>query len=116
MHFFLRGTIHGSKYTYPNYPANDPRVMTIVVADPTPSANSNPMIQTKFFATVYIESIDLNITGSSPKGKGKGGAKDGPILTFRILPSQNYSSDRNDIIIGDATTPAGGPAVISLTD
>ena len=107
-----------ANYTYPNYPANDPRVMTIVVANPSAQDNSNPMIRTQLFITVYIEDIDPNAGNGNSKGNGRGGGLlgGGPVLSLRILPPQLYRSDRDDLVLGDDNTPPGSPAVVSLTD
>ncbi len=94
---------NGNNYSYPDYPANDPRIMTIMVANPNNVNNSNPMLTALFFVSVYIDRI--RSPGSS-----------GTHLRLRIMPPVNFSSDRSDIVVGDDTTLTGGPAVIGLID
>ena len=93
---------NGSTYTYPNYPGDDPRVMSIMVADPSPANNNNPQLTARYFVSVYIDRI---------RTPGNGAA----YLRMRILPTQTYSSDRTDIIVGDDSTPFTGPSVVGLT-
>ncbi len=93
---------NGNTYAFPNYPNSDPRVMTIMVADPSPANNSNPMLTARFFVSVYIDRI---------RSLGNGAT----YLRMRILPSNTFSSDRTDIIVGDASTPFTGPSVVGLT-
>lgn len=92
---------NGNTYTFPNYPADDPRIITIMVADPHLADNNNPMLTARFFVSVYVDRI---------RTPGNGIA----YLRMRILPSQTYSSDRSDIIVGDESTPFTGPSVIGL--
>lgn len=93
----------GNGYTYPNYPLDNPRVITIMVANPNPQDNSNPMITALFFVTVYIEDF---------KAPGKDNAR----MRMRILPASTYGSDRSDIIVGSSTTAITGPSVVGLTE
>jgi Flp pilus assembly protein TadG len=93
----------GNNYTYPSYPANDPRIMTIMVANPNPLNNSNPQVTALFFVSVYIEDIDRL-------------GNDRTRLRMRIMPPTDFSSDDGRIIVGDDATPITGPSVIGLTD
>lgn len=93
----------GNNYTFPNYPDGDPRIMTIMVADPSPANNNNPSLTARFFVSVYIERV--RVIGN-----------ESTFLRMRILPSNTYSSDRGDIIVGDDNTPFTGPSVVGLLD
>ena len=92
---------NGSTYTFPNYPADNPRIITIMVADPSLANNNNPMLTARFFISVYVERIRTLGHGAT-------------FMKIRILPSQTYSSDRSDIVVGDESTPYTGPSVIGL--
>lgn len=92
---------NGNTYTFPNYPADDPRIITIMVADKHPADNNNPVLIARYFVSVYVEAI------RTP-------GKDTTYLQIRILPSNTFSSDRSDIIAGDENTPFSGPSVIGL--
>jgi Flp pilus assembly protein TadG len=94
---------NGSNTTYPNYANDNPRTTTIMVANPNPANNNNPMLTALFFVSVYVEQIRT-------PGSGKG------YLRMRILPTNTFNSDRSDIIAGDENAPITGPSVISLTD
>jgi hypothetical protein len=90
----------GNNYTFPNYPSGDPRVMVIMVADPNPVDNNNPMLNARFFAPVYVD----RVTQSSGDTR----------LRFRILPTLNYSSEEPGLVIGDENTPDTGLAAVRL--
>jgi len=90
----------GANYTYPNYPPDDPRVMIIIVADPNPVTNSNPMITARRFAPVYVDTV------TQASGETR--------IRFRILPSLSYSSEDAGIVIGDENTPDTGIGVVKL--
>lgn len=92
---------NGNTYTFPDYPADDPRIITIMVADPNPADNNNPRLTARSFISVYVENI---------RSPGHGDV----YLTIRVLPSDTFSSDRSDIIVGDENTPFTGPSVIGL--
>ncbi len=95
---------NGSTYTFPNIPSDNPRVVTLMVADPNPANNSNPMLTARFFVSVYVDAIRY------VPGQGTS------FLKVRILPAQTFGSDRSDIIVGDDSTPFTGPSVVRLTD
>jgi len=92
----------GSTYNFPDYPSDDPRIITIMVADPNPADNSNPMITARYFVSVYIEGFRSDNIGT--------------FLQMRILPVHTFSSDRTGLIVGDDGTPFTGPSVIGLSD
>lgn len=92
---------NGSTFTFPNYPNDDPRVITIMVADPHPADNNNPTLTARFFVSAYIDRV---------RSIGNGNT----YLRLRIMPSNTYSSDRSDIIVGDESTPFTGPSVVGL--
>lgn len=73
----------GVNYTYPNYPANDPRVVFILVgADGYAANNSNPKLNLAYFVPAYI-------TGPVTKSKGSNAQA---LLHLRLLPSTGLSS------------------------
>ena len=90
----------GSNYTYPNYPAGSPRVVTLIVANPENRDNSNPQVTSVFFVPVYLESV------STPNNKSA-------FVNFRILPSRDYSSQDSTQVL-DPNAPITGPSVVSL--
>lgn len=91
----------GSNYTYPNYPAGDPRIMLLIVAPPNPYSNNNPTLNALFFVPVYLEST------RSPAGKNE-------YLRMRILPIVTYSSQDPTIALDTDTATITGPSVVSL--
>lgn len=91
----------GSNYNYPNYPADDARIMMIVVAPPNPAANNNPTLDARMLIPVYVEST------RSPAGKQE-------YIRFRILPSYTFNSQNPNIVIGDDSTVFGGPSVVAM--
>jgi Flp pilus assembly protein TadG len=93
----------GSRYVFPKYPDGDPRVVTIIIADPNPQDNSNPMVTARAIVPVYIESV------RSP------GNSDNYYLHLRILPGiPAYGSEDPGIEVGDDSTPDTGLAVVKL--
>jgi Flp pilus assembly protein TadG len=90
----------GSNYAYPNYPAKDPRIMTIMVADPSPANNNNPVITARFFVNVYVEAI-------------RRPAQKATYLRIRILPSVSYDSQDPNAIL-DADGAITGPSAVVL--
>lgn len=89
------------RYTFPNYHPDNPRIMTIMVADPNDEDNNNPVITARKFAPVYIESVQEV-------------GKDRYFLRIRILPKLNYSSSDPDVTPGDDSTPDTGVGVVRL--
>ncbi|HEX9996761.1 MAG TPA: hypothetical protein VGB45_06430, partial [Abditibacterium sp.] len=77
----------GSTYTYPNYPPTNPRIVTIIVADPSPANNNNPSLTIRFFAPVYLETINLGSLGT--------------FVRMRILPRREFSSSDPRIVLDD---------------
>ena len=73
----------GVNYSYPDYPANDPRVVFILVgADGYAANNSNPKLNLAYFVPAYI-------TGPVTKSKGSNAQA---LLHMRLLPSTGLSS------------------------
>ncbi len=91
----------GNNFTYPNYPADDPRIMVLVVALPSPANNSNPTVNAQFFVPVYIEST------SSPNKRDIS-------LRMRILPIVTYSSQDPLAVLDSDSAAITGPSVVSL--
>jgi Flp pilus assembly protein TadG len=89
-----------SSYTFPDYPQGDPRIVTIIIADPNPANNNNPQLNARFFAPVYMEEI---ITRSGDT-----------YVQMRILPFLTYNSDDPNVVVGDDSTPSIGLTVIKL--
>jgi len=89
-------------YTYPDYPQDDRRIMTIIVTPEYPSDNSNPRVLAKYFIPVYVEDV-----GTDKKTKDTW-------LQLRILPGRSYSSDNPGIVVGNSTTPDTGLSVVQL--
>lgn len=89
------------RYTFPNYQNDNPRIMTIMVADPNGQDNNNPLITARFFAPVYIESVQEV-------------GKDNFFIRMRILPKLTYSSTDPNVTPGDASTPDTGVGAIRL--
>ena len=92
-----------SSYTFPNYPTDDPRITTIVVADPHPADNNNPRVTARLLIPVYLERY------RAPAGKVT-------FLRMRILPTKTYSSEDPGIRLGDESTPDTGLSIIRLVD
>lgn len=90
----------GNNYTFPNYPAGDERVFSMIVADPNPLSNNNPTLNARFFVPVYIV-----------KTRTSSGNE---YLKLRILPSYTFSSTDPNVQIGDSTTAWTGENVITL--
>lgn len=90
----------GTNYTYPNYPPNSRRIVTLIVADPNPVDNNNPQVTARAMIPVYIETV-TTLTGNY-------------YLRMRILPSKIYTSDGVGVVPGDSSTPDYGLAVIRL--
>ena len=98
------------RYTFPNYQNDNPRIMTIMVANPNDADNSNAMITAVKFAPVYIESVH-----EVPKANKKDNEDDGMYyIRIRILPELTYSSTDPNLTPGDASTPDTGIGVIRL--
>jgi Flp pilus assembly protein TadG len=91
---------NGSNNTYPNYPAGDPRIITIMVADPSPANNNNPVVTARFFVNVYVESI-------------RRPAQKSTFLRIRILPTVSYDSQNSNVIV-DANGLITGPSAVVL--
>lgn len=93
---------NGSKYTFPDYPPNDRRIVTLIVADPHPVDNNNPVVTARAIVAVYIESV------RSP------GNSSNYYVRMRILPNKLYHTDDPGVVVGDDTTPDNGLAVVQL--
>ncbi len=91
----------GSNFTYPNYPADDPRIILLIVAPPTLASNNNPTLNAQFFVPVYIESMQR------PDGKAMS-------LRLRILPTTTYSSQDPLVVLDSSGANITGPSVVSL--
>ena len=102
---------NGNNYVYPDnndatpdYPAGDPRIITIIVADPSDANNSNPQIIARKFVSVYIESV-----------RSPGGPQGGYYFRMRILPMRVYNSHDSRNLLGDDTGWQGeGPNALVL--
>jgi Flp pilus assembly protein TadG len=95
---------NGNTYTWPNIPADDPRIVTLMVADPNPTTNSNPQLTARFFISVYVDDVRY------VPGLGVS------FLKMRILPSSSYGSDNPNIIVGGDDDAITGPSVVRLMD
>ncbi len=93
---------NGSNNTYPNYPVGDPRIITIMVADPSPANNNNPSLIARAFVNVYIEAI------RSPANKNY-------YVRIRILPTVSYNSQDPRITVVDDGSPITGPSAVVLS-
>lgn len=93
---------NGGNYLFPDYPPNDRRIVTIIVADPNPANNNNPMVTARAIIPVYIESVRSS------------GNSNNTFLRMRILPSKTYSSEAPGVVIGHDSTPDTGLAVVKL--
>lgn len=91
----------GTNYTWPNYPDGDRRIVQLIVADPNPAANNNPLLVARFFVPVYIESY------RSPGNKGL-------YVRIRIVPTYTMNSDHPGIVLGNANTLFTGPSTVTL--
>lgn len=90
----------GNNYTYPNYPAGDRRIFTMIVADPNPLSNNSPTLTARWFVPVYLVSERTN----------SGTAK----ITLRILPTLTVSAADPNIVVGDDATIFSGPSVVQM--
>jgi hypothetical protein len=76
----------GSNYTYPNYPAGNPRVIYILVgADGYEANNSNPKLNLTYYAPAYI-------TGPVVRTQGNNATA---FLSVRLLPGNLASVVEN---------------------
>jgi Flp pilus assembly protein TadG len=89
-----------SSYQFPNYPNDDPRIVTIIVAEPNPANNNNPQLLARKLAPVYIEDI-FTRAGDT-------------YIRMRILPKHDYNAEDPNIVIGDDSAPSTGLTVIRL--
>ena len=87
----------GNNYTFPNYPGGDPRIITLIVADPNPANNNNPQVTARRFVSVYIETV------RSPANKAV-------YFRIRILPTRTYSSQDPNVLLGDDSGSFTGPS------
>src|SRR5690606_22910274 len=94
------GNSDNGTYTYPNYPAKDPRIVILPVCDPSPADNNNPQLTARYFAAVYLMAV-----------VGRGGET---YLRMRILPGYTFDNEDPNIVLGDETTPDIGFSVIRL--
>jgi len=90
----------GTNYTYPDYPANDRRIVTLIVADENPLSNNNPMLTARLIVPVYLETV--RTTGGSYR------------LKMRILPAKSYTTDDANISLGNDNTPESGLFAVRL--
>ena len=93
---------NGSNNQYPNYPVGDPRIITIMVADPSPANNNNPSLTARAFVNVYIESM------RSPGNKAN-------YFRIRILPTRSYNSQDPNVIVVDDGSAITGPSAVVLS-
>jgi hypothetical protein len=91
----------GNNFVFPNYPAGDPRIVTLIVADPNPVNNNNPVLTVRKLVAVYIETV------RDPANKNF-------FMKMRILPSKMYSAEDTGVVIGDDATEDTGLAVVRL--
>jgi len=91
----------GRNYTYPNYPANDPRVVFILVgADGYPAENSNPKLNLAYFVPAYIDGPVMSSNGSNSQ----------TYLPLRLLPSVGLSS----MATGVSVSPTGSDTGLTV--
>lgn len=93
---------NGSNNLFPNYPIGDPRIISIIVADPSPANNNNPTLTARAFVSVYIESM------RSPGNKAN-------YFRIRILPTRSYNSQDANIIVVDDGSVITGPSAVVLS-
>jgi len=95
---------NGTTYTYPSYPGDDPRVMTIMVCDEKPQYNGT---------SVYPFSVDRLISVYLEDSY-----KDGNefYMRIRILPYKAFSSETPGLVLGGPGTVNSGLYVIRLID
>lgn len=91
---------NNSSYQFPDYPHGDPRVVTIIIADPNPADNNNPRLNARFFAPVYLEEIKTR-SGDT-------------YVQMRILPYKSYNAEDPNVVIGDDGTPYTGLTIVKL--
>lgn len=73
---------------YPNYSPTNPRIITLIVADPAPANNNNPTVTIRFFAAVYLERvIESNVTGDT--------------VQMRLLPKRDFGSTDSRVVLAD---------------
>jgi hypothetical protein len=93
---------NGSNNTYPDYPVGDPRIVTLMVADPSPANNNNPVITARAFVNVYIEAV-------------RRPAQKTTFFRMRILPTVSYDSQNSNVIL-DSNAAITGPSAVVLMD
>jgi hypothetical protein len=92
----------GSNYTFPNYPAEDPRVVFILVgANGYAANNSNPKLDLAYFAPAYIDGPVQFTKGSNPTA----------VVPLRFLPATGLSSTTTGISVNESGTDTGLTAV-----
>lgn len=92
---------NGTNYTFPDYPSNDRRIIPLIVANANP-AGSAPLLTARSLVPVYVESI-RSVLGL-----------DLYYMRMRILPSQLYSADDSNVVVGDGSNPDTGFASVRL--
>lgn len=92
----------GAKYTFPNYPTDDPRVMTIMVTDPKSQTNGTSEFVTRRLISVYLE--DSYRVGTEA------------FMRIRILPYRAFNSETPGLVLGGPGTVNSGLYVIRLID
>lgn len=89
----------GSNYTNNNYPANDPRVVFILVgADGYEANNSNPKLDLTYFVPAYI---DGPVTTTNKGGNSQ------TYLPMHFLPAVGLSSLATGLTVSDGDTDTG---------
>lgn len=95
---------NGSTYTYPDYPSDNPRVMTILVAPEKEQFSGTSLHPTSIdrLIAVYLE--------DSYRDSGEF------YMRIRILPYKAYNSETPGLVIGGPSTVNSGLYVIRLID
>lgn len=94
----------GTTYTYPSYPGDDPRVMTILVCDPKDQYSGTSLYPSTVDRLIAVYLEDSYRTGTEA------------YMRIRILPYKAYSSETPGLVIGGPNTVNSGLYVIRLID
>jgi Flp pilus assembly protein TadG len=105
----------GNTYTFPDYPAGDPRVFTVMICEPKLQFNGTSYPTVRGIAPVYLAGVTTG-TYTYVDSKGKTKTETVSKLQFRILPYLAFNADSSDIVYSDGSTMDTGLSAIRMVD
>jgi hypothetical protein len=105
----------GNTYTFPDYPAGDPRVFTVMICEPKLQFSGTSYPTVRGIAPVYLAGVT---TGTYTYTDGNGHVRTETVekLQFRILPYLAFNADSDDIVYSDGSTMDTGLSAIRMVD